>query len=87
MSTVNTYNVFDSLMKFKSSDKFENFYTSTNATMQCYIEYVHTVGWVASYEDPTNLENCDEESFTAPSDCVRWLESKVPFKMKLQGQV
>ena len=71
-------NAFNSMIEFKSSDKFENFYTSTNATMQCYIELVHTVGWVASYEDRNDLSISDEKSFTSPSDCVRWLEAKVP---------
>ena len=80
-------NVFDSMMAFKSSDKFENYFTSTNACIPCVIEYVDTVGWVASYEDPKDLTNSDEEYFTAPSDCVRWLETKVPFEMKLQGEV
>lgn len=77
-------NVFNSMMEFKSYDKFENFYTSTNAVFNCYIEYVSTVGWVASYEDPNNPMISDEEYFTAPSDCVRWLETKVPFKMNLK---
>ena len=71
--------IFNSMMKFKSSDKFENFYTSTNAVLKCFVEYVDTVGWVASYEDPNNLMISDEENFTSPSDCVRWLEVNVPF--------
>jgi len=83
----NNVSFVNSLMKFKSSDKFENFYTSTNATMQCYIEYVPTVGWVASYEDPNNLENCDEVALTAPSDCVRWLEAKVSMEAKTPFQL
>tara|TARA_R110001592_G_scaffold12620_3_gene59833 strand:+ start:10726 stop:10974 length:249 start_codon:yes stop_codon:yes gene_type:complete len=77
-------NVFNSMMEFTAT-KFDGFYKATNSVIPCYIEYVPTVGWVASYEDPNNLENCDEEPFTAPSDCVRWLETKVPFSMKLEG--
>jgi hypothetical protein len=70
--------MFKSVMKFKSHANFENFYTSVDTDLQCYIEYVHTVGWVASYDD---ADGGDEEYFTAPSDCARWLESKVAFKM------
>ena len=83
----NNVSFVNSLMKFKSSDKFENFYTSTNATMQCYIEYVDTVGWVASYEDTNNLIISDEKAFTAPSDCVRWLETIVSMEAKTPFQL
>ena len=76
-------NVFNSMMEFKTT-KVENFFKATNSSLHCYIEYVPTIGWVASYEDPNNLKHCDEKSFTAPSDCVRWLETKVPFSIKFE---
>ena len=74
-------NVFNSMMKFKTTE-VENFFKATNSSLNCYIEYVPTAGWVASYEDPNNFKNCDEEPFTAPSDCVRWLEAKVTFSVE-----
>ena len=76
-------NVFNSMMEFKTTE-FKNFFKATNASLDCYIEYVATIGWVASYEDLNNLKHCDEKSFTAPSDCVRWLETKVPFSIKFE---
>ena len=76
-------NVFNSMMKFKTTE-VENFFKASNSSLDCYIEYVQAVGWVASYEDLNNLSNCAEEYFTAPSDCVRWLETKVPFSIKLK---
>jgi hypothetical protein len=83
-------NVFDSMMAFKSSNKFENYFTSTNACIPCVIEYVHTVGWVASYEDPTNYADeelrGEEEYFDSAKKAIAWLETKVPFEMKLQGE-
>ncbi len=71
------------MMEFKST-KFYGFYTATNWSIPCYLEQVACIGWVASYEDPNNLKHCDEKSFTAPSDCVRWLETKVPFSIKFE---
>ncbi|MDA7701650.1 hypothetical protein N8864_04325 [Gammaproteobacteria bacterium] len=75
-------NVFNSMMEFTAT-KFDGFYKATNSVLSCYLEEVATIGWVASYEDPKDLTNCDEESFDTPKQAIAWLETKVPFAMKL----
>ena len=77
-----TKNVFNSMMEFTTT-KFDGFYKSTNSVLPCYLEEVATIGWVASYEDPKDLTICDEESFDTPKAAIAWLETKVPFSMKL----
>tara|TARA_B100000768_G_scaffold163213_1_gene164261 strand:- start:662 stop:892 length:231 start_codon:yes stop_codon:yes gene_type:complete len=72
-------NVFDTMMKFEET-KFPNFYKSTNATKNCFVEHVACVGWVGSFEDAVTLEG-DEEVFTCATDAVKWLETQVPFKI------
>ena len=75
-------NVFNSMMEF-STTKFDGFYKATNSVLPCYLEEVATIGWVASYEDPKDLTICDEEEFDTPTQAIAWLETKVPFSMKL----
>ena len=75
-------NVFNSMMEF-STTKFDSFYKATNSVLPCYLEEVATIGWVASYEDPKDLTICDEEEFDTPKQAIAWLETKVPFAMKL----
>ena len=76
-------NVFNSMMEFTTT-KFDNFYVATNSSIPCYLEQVACIGWVASYEDPKDLSICDEMEFDTPSIAIRWLETKVPFSMKLK---
>tara|TARA_B110000902_G_scaffold62467_1_gene73880 strand:- start:1339 stop:1572 length:234 start_codon:yes stop_codon:yes gene_type:complete len=74
-------NVFDTAMKFEAT-QFPNFYKSTNATKDCFVEYVPVVGWVGSYQDAVTLEG-DEDSFLCPTDAIKWLEAQVPFTITL----
>lgn len=76
-------NVFNTMMEFKST-KFYGFYTATNSVIPCYLQQVACIGWVASYEDPKDLSICDEMEFDTPNLAIRWLETKVPFSMKLK---
>jgi hypothetical protein len=73
-------NVFNSMMKF-STTKFHDFYKSSNSVIPCYLQEVATIGWVASYEDPKNVANCDEKDFDTPQAAIAWLETKVPFAL------
>jgi hypothetical protein len=41
-------NVFDTMMKFEET-QFPNFFKSTNATKNCFVEHVACVGWVGSF--------------------------------------
>lgn len=75
-------NVFNTMMEF-STTKFVDFYKATNSSIPCYLEQVACIGWVASYEDPKDLAICDEEEFDTPKAAIAWLETKVPFAMKL----
>jgi hypothetical protein len=75
-------NVFNSMMEFTTT-KFDGFYKATNSVLPCYIEQVATIGWVASYEDPKDLSISDEMDFDTVGAAIAWLETKVPFSMKL----
>ena len=74
-------NVFNSMMKFRESAMFDHFYMATNSVIPCYLQEVACVGWVASYEDPKNVANCDEEDFDTPQAAIAWLETKVAFSL------
>ena len=74
-------NVFNTAMHFEAT-QFPNFFKSTNASKNCFVENVPAVGWVGSFEDAVTLEG-DEDVFTCATDAIRWLETQVPFEMKL----
>lgn len=79
--------MFGMMMKFKATDT--GFFEATNSTMPCYVEFVPTIGWVASY-DETNTKGKvvggAEEYFKNAKDAIKWLETKVAFKMELANE-
>jgi hypothetical protein len=79
--------MFGMMMKFKATE-FDCFFESTNATKPCFLEKIVGIGWVASYEDPTNYADeelrGEEEYFDSAKKAIAWLETKVSFTVDLE---
>ena len=77
-------NIFNTAMKFKATDV--GMFEATNSTKPCYVEFVPTIGWVATFDDTNakgKIVGGKEEYFKTAKEAVRWLETMVSFKMGL----
>ena len=73
--------MFNTSMKFKETD-IKGFYESTNAQSPCYIEYIETIGWCASFDG----KYAQEQYFDTAEEGIHWLECEIPHTVYL-GEV
>jgi len=74
--------MFNTSMKFKETE-IKGFYESTNAQSPCYIEYIETIGWCASFEGGMGGGPAQEQYFDTAEEGIHWLECEIPHTVYL----
>ncbi len=78
--------MFNMLMKFKAT-KFDGMFEATNSSEPCFVEFVPTIGWVATFDKLNakgNVVGGEEEYFKTAKDAIKWLETKVSFTVEME---